>query len=276
MTFFKLDLAQPARHVDVAPGGEIRFKGSFISTDGSTIDAATTSWPDAEHPGVDAGGFVDFEGGGFHLSSRDPTTHEVVAVATGAPAPLCQAAGVASPCVALRLGPLARTRLLTRDELRTSLRGDITIEHVSPPPPPAKAPLQEAAESPLALALLAALLATVAVSSVWLFRRRARLSPAGQLKLLVSRVQRKLRTADAALAATLNPVVKKALRAVEQKQIAPSSPQAARIREALDRVEMCLDQTASRTREARSREVADELLFEMQSALDAATETASL
>ena len=48
---FSLDLARPAVHVDVSPGGEIVLRGSYQSThDGSVIDAATTTWP-KETPG---------------------------------------------------------------------------------------------------------------------------------------------------------------------------------------------------------------------------------
>ena len=91
----------PTLTLDVSPGGEIILRGSYTSThDGSTVDAATTTWP-AGAPGgasVDAGGLVDLTAGGFHLTSRDPVTHEVHAIATGEPGPACAATGAATPC----------------------------------------------------------------------------------------------------------------------------------------------------------------------------------
>src|SRR5262245_59680311 len=123
-----LVLNRPAIAVDVTPGGEIILRGSYQSThDGSIVDAAVTTWP-ADAPGgasVDAGGLIDFEAGGFHLTSRNIATHEVHAVATGGPAPACAAFGVASPCLALRVEPQARTRLLTMDAWTKSLKGGI-------------------------------------------------------------------------------------------------------------------------------------------------------
>src|SRR5215212_3954022 len=96
----------PASHIDVQPGGEIVVSGSFKSAfDGSEIDAATTSWP-AGAPGgesVDAGGLIEFAGSGFHVTARDPVTHVVRAVATGKEAPACASAGVAAPCLPLRV-----------------------------------------------------------------------------------------------------------------------------------------------------------------------------
>ncbi len=275
MATFTLDPAQPARHVSISPGGELRFSGSLVSSDGAVIDAATTSWPDGEHAGIDAGGMVDFAGGGLRLTSRDPQSHEVVAIATGGDAPLCEAAGVASPCIALRLGPLARTRLLTRDEMVSSLQGRITVEYVAPPPPPEPSVVKDAARSPIGVSVLLAALAASVVFLGWAARRRAQATPIGRLRLLVRRVERKLSLADAALAVTLRPVVKKALAVIEQKKV-PSAAQTARIHDALTRVEQCLDQIATSAVEARSREVADQLLFEMQSALDAAAEARAL
>lgn len=275
MATFKLDPAQPARHVAIAPGTELRFSGSFVSSDGAVIDAATTSWPDGDHAGIDPGGMVDFAGGGLRLTSRDLQSHEVVAIATGGDAPLCKAAGVASPCIALRLGPLAKSRLLTRDDMVSSLQGQITVEHVAPPPPPEPNAARDAAKSPIGITVLLVALAASVGFLGYTIRRRVRATPIGRLRLLVRRVERKLSLADAALAATLRPVVKKALSVIEQKRV-PSAAQTARIHEALSRVEQCLDDIATSAVETRSREVADQLLFEMQSALDAAAEARAL
>src|SRR6185437_8760031 len=99
-----LPLDLPAIHVDVEPGGEIVLKGAFHSKhDGSIVDAATTTWP-PEAPGgasVDTGGLVDFEAGGFHVTSRDPVKHEVHAVVKSEGGEACAALGVTAPCLPL-------------------------------------------------------------------------------------------------------------------------------------------------------------------------------
>src|SRR5438552_16150444 len=112
-----ISLTQPAIHVDAAPGGEIVIRGSYASAhDGSIVDAATTTWP-AGAPGgasVDPGGLLEVSDAyGFHLTSRDPSTHEVHAVATGEGSAACSAFGVAAPCLPLRVRLQAQSRLLT-------------------------------------------------------------------------------------------------------------------------------------------------------------------
>src|SRR5262245_23021168 len=108
-----LPLEGPPLHVNVQPGAEIVLKGSFHSTyDGTTIDAATTTWP-KEAPGgagVAPSGLVDLEAGGFHLKSRDPVSHEVHAVYTGKGGEACAALHSAPPCLPLRLDKLALER----------------------------------------------------------------------------------------------------------------------------------------------------------------------
>src|ERR1700689_886316 len=99
-----LPLDGPPLHVEVEPGAEIVLRGSFHSTyDGTTIDAATTTWPQ-EAPGgasVVPSGLVDLEAGGFHMTSRDAVTHEVHAVATGKGAEVCAALHTRAPCLPL-------------------------------------------------------------------------------------------------------------------------------------------------------------------------------
>lgn len=277
----KLDPGVFAQPIELPPGQEVRFKGSYRASDGSTIDAATTSWPEGSPggAGVDAGGFVDFAGGGLKLSARDPVTHEVVAITTGGEAPACSAAGVASPCVALRTVHLARSRFMTREELRSSLQGEITIELVAPPPPPAPpppTPVRDAVTSPLAL-VLAAMIALFAAGALGFFalRRRAR-SPAGQMRTLIARVHKKLAHADAGLAAALDPVVKKTLAALSARRIDPASREGVRIAQVLTMVEQRIDDSARRVVEEREQRAADELVLEMESALEAAQETATL
>jgi ABC-type Fe3+-hydroxamate transport system substrate-binding protein len=107
---------------------------------------------------------------------------------------------------------------------------------------------------------------------VWTIRRRQKLSPSGQLKETVARVSRKLKSADAALAATLRPALAKALAALDGKQVDPASKEGIRVREVLLRVEAKLDETVQTARAAKEQEAADELVSDMESALDAATE----
>jgi hypothetical protein len=268
-----LVLNRPAIAVDVAPGGEIILRGSYQSThDGSTIDAAATTWP-ANAPGgasVDAGGLIDFEAGGFHLTSRDLVTHEVHAIATGDPAPACAAFGVASPCLALRVEPQARTRLLTMDSWTRSLKGGISLEVVNPPayaPPPALVPYLG----------IAAALFVGAVAGTWLWRRRKRhaASPAGRLAALVTDVQKKLGRADPILAAPLAPAIQKTAEALRKRRVQAESAEGLRIAQVLEHVNARLDASMQKTSADKEQEAADELVQEVQSALEAADEVSA-
>ncbi len=267
-----IHLERPAEHVDVEPGTEIVLRGVYHSTfDGSEIDAATTTWPDGAPGGssVDAGGLIDLAGGGFHLKARDPKTHEVVAVATGRTAPACEAAHVASPCIALRSLQLARSRLMTADELARALDGRITTEIVAPPVP---APYAHIANKILTPAVGGGALAFVVVGLVFLLRARQKRSPLYPMRQAIRRVERKLETADSALSGALRPAVKRALVALEGQRIDPRSREGARISEVLTRVETRLDESLAHTRAAKEQEAADELVIEMESALEAADE----
>ncbi|HTJ83184.1 MAG TPA: hypothetical protein VL400_15805 [Polyangiaceae bacterium] len=275
MATFNLRLDRFAEHVALKPGQELTLRGAYVSKfDGSTVDAATTTWP-ADAPGgasVDAKGLVDFEAGGLRVTSRDPKTHEVVAVATGKEAPACAKLGEEAPCLVLNTLPLAQSRLITMDQWRESLEGQIQVEMVAPPPPPALAPVTDALHSPVVIGSLglAGLAALFALG--WTVRRRQKLSPGGQLEALAARVTKKLATADAALAATVSPVVKKTLEAMRDKRVDPASKEGVRVRELLVRVETRIDETARHEKEAKEQEAADELVLEMESALEAANE----
>ncbi len=270
-----IDLSRLAEHVAVEPGGEIRLKGSFHSTfDGAEIDAATTTWP-ADAPGgasVDAGGLIDFKAGGFHVTSRDPKTHEVVAVATGDPAPVCAKLGVQAPCLPLRMLPLSQSRLVTMDEWRSSLKGAITLEVVAPPPPAAYAPVVDAATHPAVLGVAGAAGLAAVIGLAWIVRRRQKLSPRGQMRDLVARVSRKLGTADAVFVATVSPVMKRAATILDERRVDPSSKEGQRVRDILLRVESRLDEAAADAKAAKEQAVADELAAEMEAALEAARE----
>ncbi len=268
----KLDLDRLAIPVDVAPGGKIRLAGSYTSTfDGAEIDAATTTWPSGAPGGasVDPGGFVELKGTGLHLSSRDPATHEVVAVATGDEAPACAAAGVDGPCLILRTPKLAMSRLQSMSDWKQSLKGGITYEVLGAP---VYAPAARAATHPAVLGAVGALALAAVGVAIFAMRKRKRASPMGQLEAIVARVQGKLAKADAALAITLRPAVARALEALSKKHVDASSREGARVRELLLRVESRLDETAEQARAAEEQEAADELVLEVESALEAAQE----
>ncbi len=269
---FAIRLDRPAQHFDADPGTEIVLRGVVRSTfDGSEIDAATTTWPDGAPGGasVDAGGLVDLRGGGLHLVSRDPKTHEVVAVVTDRPGAACEAAHVASPCVALRSLEQARSRLLTTSEWGRSLDGKLTAEIQTPVPPPAYAPVTHALTSPLvATGALATILFAVAIFAV----ARRRRSASYQMRRAIRRIEKKLAVADAALSGALAPAVKRALQAIERKRIDPASKEGMRIADVLHRVETRLDESTAHARATKEQEAADTLVLEMESALEAAHE----
>jgi hypothetical protein len=267
-----LQLDAAPLHVDVAPGAEIILRGSFHSSyDGSTIDAATTTWP-KEAPGgfsVDPGGLVDLEAGGFHLTSRDAVTHEVHAISTGHGGEACAALHSAAPCLPLRLAQLGRERKLsggiTGDEMMRSLQGGITVEGLPPPVVlPATAPYVWGA-----VGLVAVGLAAVAFSR-WQKHRAG--SPAGQLIALARRVQEKLGRADAVLAAPLTPALESALRALKKRRIDAGSVEGKRVAAALAHVEARLDASVTQALAEKEQEAADELVREMATALEAADE----
>lgn len=268
-------LTSAATHVPVRPGEEIILRGSFYSKhDGATIDAASTTWP-ADAPGgasVDSGGLIDFAGGGFHMTSRDAATHEIHAVATGNPAPLCAQAGVEAPCLPLRLLPLARSRFMTVNEWGATLVGGpqsgcLALEvpaHVLPAVAPSSVPYLQAGGVALGLAAAAAL--------GWVIQRRRGASPEGQLKALAKRVQGKLGKADPVLAAPLAPAIESVLRAVRERKVDAPSAEGKRVATVLRRVEAQLEEAAAKARAEEEQQAADELVREVESALEAAEE----
>lgn len=269
----KLRLDLPAIPVQVEPGGEIVLKGAFHSKhDGSIIDAVTTSWPAGAPggPSIDAGGLFDLEAGGFHMTSRDPVTHEVHAVAKGEPGQTCSALGVASPCLPLRLQKQAVSRLMTVADWSRSLEdggGVVSMTVLNPPayaPPPAAVPYVWGAFGLLVLGVAGAAGAR--------FRRRRAASPAGQLLALGKRVQDKLGHADAVLSAPLAPAVATALRVLKDRRVDASSAEGQRVAAVLARVEARLDASVHEARAEEEQRAADDLVHEMESALEAADE----
>lgn len=269
-----LSLAHPAQHVEVPAGGEIVLRGALRSTiDGSIVDAAsTTSAP----PGVDSGGLIDFEAGGFHVTSRDVAAHEVHAVATGTGA-ACAKLGVASPCLPLRLLPQAQSRLLTIADYRASLTGSIVVESPSSPAHLGDRPTARthAAASVLLLVMMASALLVVIASSIAHLRRRAR-SPLGRLLAIADRVRGKAERIDPTLAAPLRPALSTALSAIRARRVDPASPQGQRVADTLLRLEAKLDDAAVRARTEREAHVADEVIADMEAAVRAAEETMAL
>lgn len=270
VTIIKVDPKVPIQHIDAKPGTEIILRGSFTSQhDGSTMDAATTTWP-KEAPGgarVDPIGFIDFEPGGLHMTSRDPATHEVHAIVKDQAGEACGLAGVASPCLIVNK-QLAIKRLLGGSEFGNTLNGSMTVEVQQAPVPP----IVEPATVPY-LQIAGAILAAGFLGYVgWNWKKRQANSPEGQLIALSRKVMAQLEKADQVIAAPLKPSVDAAVKAIREKRVDAASKEGKRVAEALRRVNERLDATAREEREAKEQEAADELLREMESALEAAEE----
>jgi len=269
-TITKIDIKVPVRPINAQVGTEIVLRGSFTSKhDGSVIDAATTSWP-KDAPGgasVDPIGLIDFDGGGLHMTSRDIEKHEVHAIVTDKGGEACTAAGVSSPCLVLN-NQLAIKRLLVQQDFRNTLNGTMELEvpqALVPPiiPPPAIPYLQIAA---------GILVGGILAMGAWRWKKGKDLSPEGQLLALSRKVMAQLERADQVIAAPLKPTVDAAVKAIREKRVEASSKEGQRVADALRRVNERLETTAKEERAAKEQEAADELLREMESALEAAEE----
>lgn len=97
-------------------------------------------------------------------------------------------------------------------------------------------------------------------------------SPEGQLLALSRRVKAQLERADQVVAAPLRPTVDAAMKAIREKRVDASSKEGKRVADALRRVNERLEATVREERAAKEQEAADELLREMESALEAAEE----
>jgi len=196
----------------------------------------------------------------------------VHAIATGEPGAGCSVAQVASPCLVLRHAPLARTRLITIDDWAASLKGGVETEIVGAPAyAPAVGLLDKpAVQGALGVAVLAAIGAIVLT-----LPRRAKLTPEGKLKEALGRVRLKLKGADAALAASLSPAVARVAEVLAQRRVDPASKEGVRIAEVLQRVEARIEETTVRGKEAAEQEAADELVAELETAMEAADEAMS-
>lgn len=262
----KIDLKVPVQPINAQVGTNIVFHGSFTSKhDGSVIDAATTSWP-KEAPGgasVDPIGLIDFDGGGLHMTSRDIEKHEVHAIVTDKGGEACAAAGISSPCLVLNF-KLATKRLLAQQEFRNTLNGTMELEVPNVIVPPPAVPYLQIAAGILVGGILAI--------GVWRWKKGKELSPEGQLLALSRKVMAQLERADQVIAAPLKPTVDAAVKAIREKRVEASSKEGKRVADALRRVNERLETTAKEERAAKEQEAADELLREMESALEAAEE----
>lgn len=265
-----IPLDKPAIHVDAQPGTEIVIRGFYKTRhDGKIIDAATTSWP-KDAPGgasVDPIGLINVEAGGMHLSSRDVDKHEVHLDVTGKGGEDCATYGVAAPCLVLDSRP-ASSRGLTMKGLFETFDGPGLVAELPPAPvvdvpPGATAYLQ--GFGAIALLVVGALLA-------FTWKRRRDASPEGQLLQLAKTVRQKLNRADAVLAAPLAPAVETALKALRDKRVDARSAEGKRVAEALRRVSSRLDASAEESRAAAEQQAADELVREMENAIEAADE----
>ncbi|MFO0760763.1 MAG: hypothetical protein U0359_30070 [Byssovorax sp.] len=264
-TITPLPLDSPAIHLDVTPGGEIVLRGAYeLSGYGTVIDAATVTQPGASPA---PGGLFDLESGGFHLTSRDLATHEVHLIATGDTGQACAALGVASPCLPVRAQKLALDQLMPVGEWKKALKGGISVEVIAPPayaPPPAAVPYLEVGAG------LAAAVVTGALFLRW--RKKQAASPQGRLLSLARQVEEKLARADAVLAAPLAPAVKTAMKALRDRRVDAASGEGKRIAAVLTRVDARLDEAAHKARADKEQQAADELLVELEAALEAADE----
>ncbi len=268
----QVPLDKPAVHVEVAPGKTITLRGFYTSKhDGSVIDAATTTWP-KEAPGgasVDAGGILEVESGGFHLSKRDVDKHEFELVATGSGAETCAAAGVAAPCLVVNKRIAVQKRLMGWDDFRSSLVGE-GIQAELPPEPvlPAVAP----GAVPYLQAGAGIAMAAAVGFAAWTWKKKRDASPVGQMLALARGVKDQLRRADPVLAAPLAPAVEAAIRSLRDKRVDPGSAEGKRVAAALRRASTRLDASMREERAAKEQEAADELVEEMEAALEAADE----
>jgi hypothetical protein len=88
-------------------------------------------------------------------------------------------------------------------------------------------------------------------------------------------VQKKLSLADPVLAAPLAPAIERTALALRKGQVTAESTEGKRIAEVLEHVRVRLDASMQKARADEEQEAADELVREVQSALEAADEVAA-
>lgn len=268
----KIPLDKAVVPLTLKPGEEIVVKGVLYSTeDGSRVDARATSWPGSAPGGasVDIGGYIDFKGGGLRVESYDPATHEVHARAMQEPGEVCSAAGQGSFCLPARTLVQAQSRGLTVAQWKGSLQGELVMEVPTPPP---LAPVTSTLSSPLFLggAFTVAVVGALVVARK--MRKRWSETPTAQLEALAKRVRERAKSADIALGAPLLPALDRALDALKQRKIEASSPEGKRMEAMLLRVDDKLSRTERTLRAEDEKAVADDLLHDVEDALDAGDE----
>lgn len=276
----ELSLQRAAEPIPVSPGEMITIAGSLYSShDGSTIDAATTTWPDAAPGGasVDSGGLIDFDGGGFALVSRNGQSHVVTAVATGKAAPRCTEHGVSAPCLLLRTSEKAHSRLLTVEQYVATLKGGLRVEGAALAGAPelqgaAARARAEAGPSPLWAAggaLFGAVAVALALLALW---RRWSTSAGRRLRRQIRQLGQKARRLDPVLAAVLVPELGRVQQAVHKGRLDPASADGRRVADALGRLESDLDESSRAERTQREKHTADALVQQLHGAVLAAVE----
>ena len=277
-TTFPIRLDTPAVHVPIEPGGKLILRGYFHSThDGSIVDAATTTWPSGAPGGasVDAAGLIDWQAGGFHLVSRDPQTHEVQLLATDGPAPACDLNHVQAPCLPLRAHHQALSRLMTVSEWTSSLKGGIQGEVVAPPVYAPVTTIASTMKPVLIVSGVGLLVLAMLLFVGWQFRRWSRSAPV-ELRRLAKRVRDKALRADPILSGPLAPALDSMIKAIDSRTVDPLSEERQRIVTVLRRVDATLDDKAAENKACDERKMADELVSEVEIALEAAGEAARL
>jgi hypothetical protein len=93
---------------------------------------------------------------------------------------------------------------------------------------------------------------------------------------LAARVREKLKRADAVVAAPLAPAIDAALRALRERRVDASSKEGKRVMAVLVRVDARLDDSVAQARAEEEQQAADELVQEVESALEAIDEANAL
>ncbi len=192
-----LSMTEAVHPVAVDPGGEVIIRGAVRSSHDGTVFDALTSRPGATGVEGDGepvlGGLYDVEAGGWHVVSRDMRAHAYRLSATGSPGAACTEAGVSSPCLPLRLLPLAQSRLLAVADFARSMSGEVTLEVLDPDSTPVRAP-PFVERYGVAMGVGAVALAGVALAARTL-RRRAQ-TPEAKLRRTAAKVRARLASGD--------------------------------------------------------------------------------
>ena len=109
----------------------------------------------------------------------------------------------------------------------------------------------------------------------WQFRRWSRSAPV-ELRRLAKRVRDKALRADPILSGPLAPALDSMIKAIESSKVDPVSEEGQRIVKVLRRVDATLDEKAAENKACDERKMADELVSEVEIALEAAGEAARL